>query len=143
MKTASDFQYDIQQSRFKIANEYAALVNTLDVTKSLRYSVQQKPRSWISGFFLMGLSLPWLFKKSTPTHSQELTPSTGPSSKKEKKSSVLSKIVLVATPLLQNKTLRSALLSKACFILPLVQEAIIEYASHRKNKKQEASTCKF
>ena len=143
MQTVSDFQYKIQQSRSKIAHEYASLGDALNLPKRLQHSVQQKPWPWISGLFFMGIGLPWFLKKSTHTSPQELTSSTALSLEKEKKSSGFSKCALVAASLLQDKTIRSGLFSTARFLFPLVQEAVIDYRSRKQDEKQNTSAENF
>jgi hypothetical protein len=133
MQQVSAFQYKIKQSRSKIAHEYAALGDKLNLSKRLQHSVQQKPVAWIAGLFFTGIALPWFFKKSVPPTFQQSTHQ--PISPREKKSSRFSKITFLASPLLQNKTVQAGLVSAISVLFPFVQEVIAEHVYRKQAKK--------
>lgn len=139
MHTTSDLQYQLQQSRSKIAREYLLLSDSLNVAKRLEESIKKKPWPWISALFFVGTALPWCFKKSTHPHTHELQEPhkihVNPFQEKKEHSSAFSKCFLLATSLLQDKTVYSGLFSVMRFLLPLGQEAIADYRAKRKSKQ--------
>ncbi len=137
MQTISDYQYKLQQNRSHIAREYNSLSDSLNIAKRLDQSIQKKPWTWISSLFFVGVALPWFLKKSTPITSQELQ--LNPSLENKKKSSFFSKSTLIATSLLKDKTLQLGLISVARLLLPLAQEALLEFGARKKNRRKYSS----
>ncbi|MDH4469414.1 MAG: hypothetical protein QE493_00370 [Verrucomicrobiae bacterium] len=137
MQTISNFQYKIQQSRVQIARDYASFTDSLNVAKRLEHSIQKKPWAWISTLFFAGITLPWMLHKSTPFKSQER--SFIPSLEKQKKTSFLSQSAMLGASLLKDKTLQLGLISVARLLLPIAQEAIVEYRARRKNDREYSS----
>ena len=137
MKTASDVQRSIQQSRQRIALEYVALSEELNVASRLRHSVQRKPWAWISGAALTGVALSFFrpshrVKISTPKKPKAAQLSSSTIMEEEKSVSTLSKVIVVTTAILENQTLRAGLFSAARFLYPLLQQAVTNYAARKR-----------
>jgi len=138
MNAASEIQRTIHQNRQRIALEYAALGEELNIAKRLRLSVQRKPWAWLSGATLAGITVSFLrpsslVKMAISKKSKKSNPSTL-TIDNEKSSSTFSKIALVTTSLFENPALRTGLMSTARFLIPLVQQSLASHAARKRNQ---------
>ena len=137
MNAASEIQRTIHQNRKHIALEYTALGEELNVANRLRLAVQRKPWTWLSGAALAGMTLSFLKPTSlaniaTAKKSKRRGSSTP--TLEDGKTSTFSKAALVTTSLLENKALRSGLITTARFLFPLLQQGLTSHAARKRNQ---------
>lgn len=131
MKSITEIQIAIHESRRRIGVHYTALSEELNLKMRLRNSIQKRPWSWIGSAFATGM-ITGFFKKNRSSSACAKESITSP-----KAPSFLKQISSLSSLLLGETTLALAAGKFLRFLFPLVQPIITQYVTEKLSTSQK------
>jgi|GEM_PF-6164115 len=123
MRSVTEMQHAIHESRSRIGLHYTALSEEVNIMMRLRNSVRRQPWSWMGGALATGL-VAGFFKRSSTSYETE-------SASPKKSSSLIKHAGTFSSLLLGETTLALAAGKFLRFLFPLLRPIITEYVTRK------------